>query len=104
MALALAVGSLVALDAVIVLAGTLIAPTCATAYAMVDAGAPSGTVTEAFAWLATAVAIGTSIGAAAAGVIADASGLAPTFVLADAAAGLVAVVAAGIPTAVPVPA
>ena len=45
----------------------MIAPTCATAYAMVDAAAPAGTTTEAFAWLATAIAIGTSAGAAAAG-------------------------------------
>lgn len=94
LALAAAAGSLLALGAAIVLAGTLIAPTCATAYAMVDAVAPHGTVTEAFAWLATAVALGTSIGAAAAGIVADAGGAAPTFVLGGAAAAVVAVIAA----------
>ena len=35
---------------------------------------PAGTTTEAFAWLATAVAIGTSAGAAAAGAVADSAG------------------------------
>lgn len=92
LALAAAAGSMIALGAVIVLAGSMIAPTCATAYAMVDAAAPAGTTTEAFAWLATAIAIGTSAGAAAAGAVADASGPAPTFVLAGAAAALGAAV------------
>ena len=85
LALAAAAGSILALGAVIVLAGSMIAPTCASAYAMVDAAAPAGTTTEAFAWLATAIAIGTSAGAALAGVVADASGPAPTFALAGAA-------------------
>lgn len=92
LALAAATGSLIALGAVIVLAGSMIAPTCATAYAMVDAAAPAGTTTEAFAWLATAIAIGTSAGAAAAGAVADASGAAPTFALAAAAAAIGAAV------------
>jgi predicted MFS family arabinose efflux permease len=52
--------------------------------------APGWTVTEAFAWLATATAIGKSVGAAAAGAIADASGSAAAFVV----AGLAAVAAA----------
>ena len=92
LALAAAAGSMIALGAVIVLAGSMIAPTCATAYAMVDAAAPAGTTTEAFAWLATAIAIGTSAGAAAAGAVADASGPAPTFVLAGAAGAIGAAV------------
>jgi predicted MFS family arabinose efflux permease len=92
LALAAAAGSMIALGAVIVLAGSMIAPTCATAYAMVDAAAPAGTTTEAFAWLATAIAIGTSAGAAAAGAVADVSGPAPTFVLAGVAGALGAAV------------
>ena len=67
MALAAGVGSTVALGAGLVAAGTMIAPTCATAYAMVEAAAPVGTVTEAFAWMTTSAALGTSAGAAAAG-------------------------------------
>jgi predicted MFS family arabinose efflux permease len=92
LALAAAAGSMIALGAVIVVAGSMIAPTCATAYAMVDAAAPAGTTTEAFAWLATAIAIGTAAGAAAAGAVADASGPAPTFALAGAAGALGAAV------------
>ena len=92
LALAAATDSLVVLGAVIVVAGSMIAPTCASAYAMVDAAAPAGTTTEAFAWLATAIAIGTSAGAAAAGAVADASGPVPTFALAAAAGGLGAAV------------
>ena len=93
-ALAATAGSFVALAPAIVVAGALIAPTCATAYAMVDEAAPHGTVTEAFAWMATAVAIGTSLGAAAAGAVADAGGPAPAFLLAGAPAVLLALLAA----------
>lgn len=94
LALAGGVGNLVVLGALMVVAGTMIAPTFATAFAMVDDAAPAGTVTEAFAWLATAVALGTSAGAAAGGFVAESAGPAPTFVLAGAAAAVVAVVAA----------
>jgi hypothetical protein len=74
---------------VILVAGSMIAPVLASAYAMVDAAAPAGTVTEAFTWLATASAVGSSIGAAAGGALIDGSGPAAAFVLAG-AAGLVA--------------
>jgi MFS family permease len=87
-------GSLGALAAALVLAGTLIAPTCASVYAMVDDVARDGTVTEAFAWLATAVAIGTSAGSAIAGAVAEAAGPAPAFMLAGAPAAVAALIAA----------
>src|SRR5262249_23093917 len=61
-----AAGSVVALGAGLLVAGAAIAPTYATAYALVDDAAPAGTVTEAFAWLATAIAVGASAGAAGA--------------------------------------
>ena len=93
-ALAAAAGDLVALAAVTVLAGTMIAPTLATPLAMVDDIAPAGTATEAFAWLATAIAVGTSVGAATAGTVAEAAGPAAAFVLAGGAAGVAAIVAA----------
>jgi predicted MFS family arabinose efflux permease len=94
LALMAAAGSLVALAIVLVLAGTLIAPTCASAYAMVEDAAPRGTTTEAFAWMTTAVAIGTSAGAASAGLVADDAGPGATFLLAGVAAGAVAALAA----------
>jgi len=94
LALAWAADDLVALAILIAVAGSLIAPTLATAYAMVDRAAPAGTVTEAFAWLATAVAVGTSAGAATAGALADAAGPLPAFVLAGGGAAVATVVAA----------
>jgi MFS family permease len=92
-ALGAATGSIVALAVVITLAGTMIAPVLASTYAMVDDAAPAGTVTEAFAWLATASAIGTSIGAATGGALADTAGPAGAFLLAG-AAGLAAAIIA----------
>ena len=64
LALIPAAGSIVALGGVLLLAGAAIAPTEATIYAMVDDATPAGTVTEAFAWLATAMAVGGAVGAA----------------------------------------
>lgn len=92
LALAAATGSAVALAGVLALAGATIAPTYATIYAMVDHAAPAGTVTEAFAWLDTAVAVGASIGAASAG--ADAAGAAAAFAVAGAAGTVAALIAA----------
>jgi MFS family permease len=87
-----AAGSVVALAAVLLLAGAAIAPTYATVYAMVDRAAPEGTATEAFAWLATAVAIGASSGSALAGALADGAGPAAAFALAG-GAGAIALLA-----------
>jgi MFS family permease len=85
-----AAGSVVALGAALLVAGAAIAPTYATAYAMVDDAAPAGTVTEAFAWLATAIAIGASAGAACTGTLVDGAGPVAAFALA-AGAGAAAV-------------
>lgn len=87
LALAPAAGSVPALAAVLLLAGMAIAPTYASVYAMVDRAAPAGAVTEAFAWLATAIAIGASIGSACAGAVADGLGPHAAFALAGAAGG-----------------
>lgn len=82
--------SSVALGVLLFVAGTAIAPTYAAIYAMVDRAAPPGTMTEAFAWLATAVGIGAAAGAAGAGVLAEHAGPKAAFALAG-AAGVVAV-------------
>ena len=74
LALVAAAGSPAALGAVLFVAGAAIAPTYAAVYAMVDDAAPAGTVTEAFAWLATAIGAGAALGAAAAGALADHAG------------------------------
>lgn len=94
--------SLAAMAVAIAVAGSMIAPILASSYAMVDHAAPAGTVTEAFAWLATATAIGTSIGAAAGGALVDALGPSAAFLLAGTAALVAAVVSAvRIPSACP---
>jgi predicted MFS family arabinose efflux permease len=88
LALAAAAASVLVLAGALLLAGSAIAPAYATVYAMVDRAAPAGTVTEAFAWLATAVAIGASAGAAAAGLAADHAGPGAAFVIAGGAGAL----------------
>jgi predicted MFS family arabinose efflux permease len=91
LALVPAAGSALAMGVVLLAAGTAIAPAYASIYALVERAAPEGTVTEAFSWLATAAAIGTSLGAAAAGALADSAGAEASFLLA-AGAGVVATV------------
>jgi MFS family permease len=90
LALVAAAGSAIALGTVLLVAGAAIAPTFAAVYAMVDDAAPAGTATEAFAWLATAIAIGGALGAAAAGSLIEHAGPQAAFVLAG-GAGAVAV-------------
>ena len=84
-------GSMPALGAGLLLAGAAIAPSEAAVYAMVDAAAPPDTITEAFAWLATAMAVGGAVGAALAGVVVDRAGPSAGFALA-AGAGALAVI------------
>jgi len=55
---------------------------------MIDHAAPAGTVTEAFAWLATAMAVGGALGAAVAGIVADRAGPTAAFALAGGAGAL----------------
>jgi hypothetical protein len=85
LALVVAAGSVYALAFALFLAGAAIAPTYATVFALVERAAPAGTVTEAFAWLATAVAVGAAVGAAGAGAIAEHAGPAAVFVFAGGA-------------------
>jgi MFS family permease len=108
--LILATGSVVALAAVITLAGATIAPTVATLYGLVDSAAPAGTETEAYSWLVTAELIGASLGAAIAGVLAQRAGPTGAFALVGASGGLVVLVALvrsrsldGSPGVLPVP-
>ena len=93
LALAAAVGSVLALAAVLLIAGAGIAPTYATVYAMLDRAAPAGTITEAFAWLTTAIAIGAAAGAATAGAVADHAGPPAAFALAGGAGAVAMLVA-----------
>jgi MFS family permease len=80
-------GSHVAFAATLLVAGAAIAPTLAVAFGLVDELAPSGSVTEAFAWLATAEAVGSALGSALAGSIVTNAGVVPALVFAAAAGG-----------------
>lgn len=91
--LALAAGSAYTLGLMLFIAGAAIAPTYSTVYAIVNASAPKETLTEAFAWLETAVAVGGAIGAAMAGALVPAIGTQTVFALAG-ATGLAALAAA----------
>jgi MFS family permease len=90
LALGLVLAHTVFLACGLFVAGATIAPTYATVYSMVGDVAPGESVTEAFAWLSTAVAIGAAAGAAASGALADAAGTGAVFSLAG-TAGAVAV-------------
>jgi predicted MFS family arabinose efflux permease len=81
-------GSILTLGAVLLVAGAAIAPTEASVYAMVDRAAPAPGMTESFAWLGAAMAVGDAIGAAGAGVVADLAGPAAAFMLAGGAGAL----------------
>jgi predicted MFS family arabinose efflux permease len=87
-------GSVIAMSAVMFVAGAAIAPAYTSIYAMVDGAAPTGTVTEAFAWLESAVCIGSAVGAAGAGIVAQHAGAPSVLILAGLAGAASIVVAA----------
>jgi MFS family permease len=92
-ALTLTTGSLVAIGAVILLAGATIAPTEASVAAMVDRAAPAGAETEAFSWLFTASLTGAALGAAVAGALVQSAGASAAFAFAGVAGTLTVVIA-----------
>lgn len=67
--LLLLAGPLWVIGAVLVLCGAAIAPLFTIVHSLAGDLARTGTVTEAFTWLATGIAAGVAIGAAAAGVL-----------------------------------
>ncbi|GAA2728149.1 MFS transporter [Actinocorallia aurantiaca] len=56
------------------LSGVFLAPTLACVFGLVEGLAPTGTVTEAFAWIVAFMTVGTSAGSALAGWLQEASG------------------------------
>jgi predicted MFS family arabinose efflux permease len=82
LALIPAQGAFLAMAAVLFVAGATISPTEATVNAMVERATPSRMAAEAFAWLATAVEVGSGIGASTAGVLIDRVGAGAVFALA----------------------
>lgn len=71
--------ALTAMVPLTLLSGLFLAPVMACSFTLVDGLAPRGTVTEAFAWLVTAFAVGSSVGAALAGMAGDAGGVHAAF-------------------------
>lgn len=69
-----AAGALPVLAALLLIAGSAIAPTFAAASALVDGLAPQGGLTEAFAWLGTGIAGGFAAGGALGGWAAEQHG------------------------------
>ncbi|MFI0451314.1 MFS transporter [Actinomadura sp. 6N118] len=61
------------------LSGIFLAPVLACSFSLVDRLAPTGTVTEAFAWVVAAVGAGSSLGAAVSGVGQDLAGVPGAF-------------------------
>jgi predicted MFS family arabinose efflux permease len=70
----------VALGALLVLAGSTIAPFSACNSVLISESAPPGTVTEAFAWNGSMIFGGAAAGTAVAGVLVDAYGARAAFV------------------------
>jgi MFS family permease len=71
------------------ISGLFLAPMLACSFTLVDRLAPSGTVTEAFAWVVAAFAVGGAVGSAAAGIGQDLAGVPGAFAAAG-AGGLLA--------------
>ncbi|WP_155375614.1 MFS transporter [Catellatospora vulcania] len=78
----------------LVVTGLWLPPVLTGVFLVVDRIAPEGTAVEAFAWVATAFAVGSAAGAAVAGTVTEGSGAAAGFLLAPPAilcgAGLLA--------------
>ncbi|WP_329458664.1 MFS transporter [Streptomyces sp. NBC_01497] len=79
----------VAMTLLSVLSGVFLAPALACAFIVVDRQAPAGTVTEAFSWLVTTFGVGSALGTAVAGPVAQHAGTSAGFVVAG-VCGLVA--------------
>ena len=72
-----------------VASGLGLPPVLTCVFQLVDRMAPPGTTTEAFAWLISAFLVGSSVGAAVAGVLSDSGRIGEAFLVA-AASSLVA--------------
>jgi predicted MFS family arabinose efflux permease len=86
--------SVPAMCVLMLLAGVPIAPAFAASYGLVDRLAPSGTSTEAFSWLSTAIVAGISLGTATGGLAIEHLGPIESLALAGPSAGVAALVVA----------
>jgi MFS family permease len=91
--LALALSPDAVIGAAAVLSGVFLPVTLTCMFQLVDRLAPTGTTTEAFAWLISAFLVGSSIGAAAAGSLSQAGHVVGAFLVAAGSSALAAVAA-----------
>ncbi|MEU9958294.1 MFS transporter [Streptomyces sp. NPDC050982] len=77
----------VAMTALMALAGVFLAPCIACAFILVDRHAPRGTVTEAFSWLVTTFTVGASVGTGLAGPVIEWGGAVRGFAVSAVAGG-----------------
>ena len=80
-----AAGDLLVLAGLLLLAGVSIAPSFAAAFGLTDGLAPSGALTEAFAWFGTGIAAGLAAGGALGGWAVEARGADAALLLAGCA-------------------
>jgi MFS family permease len=102
-------GAPAALAVALLIAGATIAPMFVSANGMLDDLAPPGTLTEAFTWTSTGIAVGIAAGSALSGVLVEAASPALAMVLLSAGAVVAALVvratsAGPLRAAAPVPA
>jgi MFS family permease len=100
-------GEPLVLGLLLLVAGATIAPTFVSANGMLDDLAPTGTITEAFTWTSTGIAVGIAAGSAVAGALVEASSPAVAMAALGAGAVLASLVvraAAAGPLRTPVPA
>jgi predicted MFS family arabinose efflux permease len=79
-----------AMAPLMVISGMGLPPLLTAVFVSVDELVPEGTAAEAFAWTATAFAVGSAIGSALNGLLVDAAGVRAGFAFAPVAAGLAA--------------
>jgi predicted MFS family arabinose efflux permease len=92
------VASLPALAVVLAIAGLAISPTLITGFGLAESSSPRSRVTEALAWVNTALGIGVAIGAAVAGPIIDGTGASAAYGVAVAGGLLAALSAVLVPS------
>jgi MFS family permease len=93
-----AVSSLPALAVVLAVAGLAISPTLITGFGLAERTSPRSRVTEALAWVNTALGIGVAVGAAVAGPIIDGTGASAAYGVAVAGGLLAALCAVLVPS------
>jgi MFS family permease len=88
----------------VVLAGIAVSPVLISAFTLAEVLVPRASITEAFTWIGTALAVGVALGASVSGKIVDVSGANAALAVASLAAAVAAVVVALAQRALHVPA